>query len=236
MYTKDQYINWCKSLSKSVIIVDLHFYEKHYDLADGEVLKNSNNPTISEDNYYDYGCLLEVFTKIVELDYVNETPRFYRRPIKEQYQLNSNKKYIAIHTSSKGQERNWDIDKWEKLINILINHGFNVVELGSEHLNLQETLGYINKTGLGIQDIADIIANSECFIGIDSALAHIANALNVKGVVLLGKYRKWDRYIPYSGNYQKGVNSKIVYAAIGQTAKEINVEIVYNAVRELLKV
>jgi ADP-heptose:LPS heptosyltransferase len=241
IYNKEQYINWFSNLPKSVLIFNLHFQKFNSDWGP---LFSDAPVKINILNYYKEHNLLELFTKLGGIDYENKTPKFYRRPKSLQYKMDFGRKYIIIHALSRQNVRNWDNDKWQDLINKLVKLGFAVVESGSDRLGIKNIDWFVDRTGLNIQDTADILANCECFIGIDSGLAHLANALNVKGVVLLGKYTyksdgnteiSFEDYMPYSGNYQKGINCKIIRAPQGLPAEDISVEEVYNAVINLIE-
>jgi ADP-heptose:LPS heptosyltransferase len=42
----------------------------------------------------------------------------------------------------------------------------------------------------------EIIRHAVLFIGVDSGFAHVANALAIPSVLLLGRYRNFDSYLP----------------------------------------
>ncbi len=81
-------------------------------------------------------------------------------------------------------------------------------------------------------ETAELIKRSELFIGIDSGPAHFANATNTSGIILLGHHASFKKYMPYSGNYAKGINSKIIYE--DGPACNIKVSHVYKIVQEFL--
>ena len=235
VYSKEQYQIWHSNLSSSNMIINLHFHVRYYDIFDGDSVENSNLATITDTNYFDYGqSLLEIFSKVAGIEHLNVTPKFYRRPSENQYKLDIEGQYIAIHTVSKEECKDWTKDKWEELIKFLIQDGYKIVEVGSSSIGIKNIDGLINKIDLSIQDTADIIARASCLICVDSGLAHLANALNIKGIILQGKYKQWEKYSIFSGNYQKGINSKIIYAQKGFLVKDIPVAEVYNTVVKLV--
>jgi heptosyltransferase-3 len=59
--------------------------------------------------------------------------------------------------------------------------------------------------------MAEVIRRAALFVGIDSGPAHVANAVGTPGVILLGAYRDFGRYMPYSGAYQTGANATLVH-------------------------
>lgn len=233
MYDMEQWVKYRAGLSKTVKIVDLHFRKRQYIMAKGKVYTNQNDSAITEDNYYNMGgSLLEIMSKTAGLEGLNTSLVFHRRP--ERFIHSLHRPYVVFHAVSSTTERDWLKEKWIELINVLATMGFDGVEVGQEPTLPLDLPNYINKTNLlSVHDSADIIADAVCFIGIDSSMAHIANALNVPGIVLLGKYRTFERYMPYTGNYQKGIKSRIVYASAGKAAASISVTEVITAFKNI---
>jgi ADP-heptose:LPS heptosyltransferase len=84
---------------------------------------------------------------------------------------------------------------------------------------------------LTLTDIAHIIKKSFLFIGIDSSMAHFANAFDIPTVVLLGKYHNFDKYIPYSGVSGK---SNFLIISYPDIVANIPVSLVYENLIKLL--
>lgn len=94
----------------------------------------------------------------------------------------------------------------------MIKKDFYVVEVGLESRITVKHDKFKNCTNIhSIQVIAKIIQNAHLFIGVDSAFAHIANALGVYGILLFGKYKNFDFVQPYTGNYQKLSGVTFIY-------------------------
>lgn len=235
IYDMDQWMYYKAALPKSVKIVDLHFRERNYILAGGQLYINENDGQITSFNYYNMGgSLLEIMSKTAGLEAIKIAPIFYRRPAKFIHDVAN--PYIVFHAVAFEANRGWQQKKWIKLAHILARQGYKIVEVGLEPTLPLDLPNYINKTNLpSVHDSADIIADASCFIGIDSSMAHIANALNVPGIILLGKYRDFERYMPYSGNYQNGIRSRIIYAPPGEPASVIRVQEVVAAHKDLMQ-
>ena len=87
---------------------------------------------------------------------------------------------------------------------------------------------YIDMTSEhNIHNIARIIEDADAFIGIDSAFAHLANCLDVYGILIFGKYKYFDKPMMYTGNYANGKRSTIIFADGDQNADGVSVEQVY---------
>jgi heptosyltransferase III len=56
-----------------------------------------------------------------------------------------------------------------------------------------------------------VIRRAAVFVGVDSGPAHLANAVGTYGIILLGHYRAYTRYMPYSGAYGDGRNARVLH-------------------------
>ena len=63
---------------------------------------------------------------------------------------------------------------------------------------------------LTIDQTTAVLSRATLFIGIDSGPAHLANAVGVPAVILLGSYKGFAGYMPYSGGYADGTRADIV--------------------------
>jgi heptosyltransferase-3 len=52
---------------------------------------------------------------------------------------------------------------------------------------------------LSLCELAAVIRDAAGFIGVESGPAHFANAFRRPAVFLMGSYRQFDRYLPYTG-------------------------------------
>jgi heptosyltransferase-3 len=134
------------------------------------------------------------------------------------------KPYIVLHCYPKFNYKAWDLQRWIELVLALNSKGFSVALTGGsgneeeryiEHI--ATTTGATSFAGkLSIAQTADLIKSSALFVGVDSGIAHVAAALSVPTVVLLGPTNpikwgplpiNWDNPVsPWSliGNQQKG--------------------------------
>ena len=179
----------------------------HFDMKEcskyGLFLRN-NNTRYHIGNYVKHGSLLETFSATGNLPRLKEKPKL--RLDKENRFPELNVPYIVIQIESNEQSRTWMVEKWEELLNSFPEYKF--VEVG-----LKPSLSHISNCDssycgkLSIIDIAYIVNSCFAFIGIDSSLAHYANALDKNSIIMLGKYHDYDNYIPYA---KYGDNFKII--------------------------
>jgi ADP-heptose:LPS heptosyltransferase len=115
------------------------------------------------------------------------------------------KYYVVIHCSSNEESRDWKAERWEELLNFFIDIKIPVLEIGLHSViaaHPKNNHFYYDLTEIrSIQSIANIIRGASFFVGVDSAFAHLANALMIPGIVIIGRYRDFSLYMPYTGYY-----------------------------------
>jgi ADP-heptose:LPS heptosyltransferase len=83
-----------------------------------------------------------------------------------------------------------------------------------------------------LTEVAQTIKNAKLFIGIDSGPAHMANAVGTKGIMILGGYRAFNRYMPYSGAYSDGTGATLLMSE--SKAKNVGLQNVIDAIDKAL--
>ncbi len=191
------------------------------------------------ENYYEYGSLLEIFSKLANKPMKKEDwqPTIYipSETVSEIDNLNLPTKYICIHATSNELKREWAKDKWVELCNLIFkNQNIKIVQIGlKDNLKIQHP-NFIDFCGkLSLIQTAEVIKRSQLYIGIDSGPAHMANATKAKSIILLGKYRDIVNYMPFSGNFANGIDSKIIYNPKIK-CPEIEVEEVYENLQRFI--
>ena len=133
-------------------------------------------------------------------------------------------------------ERNWTTEKFSALAEHFVRNGFDVIEIGLlSVVNLQSPHFKSFCGRASLKAYAALIANAALFVGVDSGFAHIANALRVRGVIVLGAYRNFHNYLPYSGFYAKPFNCALVRANL-RPASEVPVGAVIAAADRFLDI
>jgi ADP-heptose:LPS heptosyltransferase len=200
--------------------------------------KPEGDANLDINNYYRYGSLLKVASMASGLpDLSHLAPRVYlpERVKPNVDRLGLSEKFIVLHTRSNEEQRNWSSEKWE-MLQKMIHQGLGIptVEIGLEPSIPDGLISHRNLCGhRGLVEIAEIIARATAFVGIDSGPAHFANAVGTPGVVLLGKYRSFDRYLPYTGGYADGTLAELVYAH--GPVSSLPVEHVYLALTKIIQ-
>jgi heptosyltransferase III len=203
-------------------------------------LQNENADTkgILIDNYFEFGNILGSFAQMGQLPVLNEIPSIYIPSTisKKIETLNLPKRIIVLHCHSNYSPKDWRIYHWEHLVKDLTeNFDFDVVEIGlNSTLNIRNKK-YHNLCGkFTLLETAEIIKRAEIFIGIDSGPAHIANAVGTFGILLFGKYRNFDTYMPYSGGYESKQNAKFIIAQ-GEPCSALEYDVVWKEIYSTIK-
>ena len=216
-------------------IIDLHIQGRVCRTCRIPLKKSKGNMEITLENYFDFGSILSAFGQSAGLPALDEQPKVYipQSVIRRVDICHLPDRFIVIHCSSNEACKDWLPSKWQDLAERTIdNWQLSVVEVGLvPALNNITSPKYIDLCGkLSILETAEVIRRSRLFIGVDSGPAQLANAVGTFGIVLLGHYRAFRRYMPYSGNYTNGSKAELIHED-GQVAN-ITVERVYQAVEK----
>jgi len=68
---------------------------------------------------------------------------------------------------------------------------------------------------VSLLEMAEVIRRATLFVGVESGPAHIANAVGTHGIVMIGPYRGFGQYVPYSGDYGTGANATMLREPTG---------------------
>lgn len=206
-------------------------------------LTMSDNIEVNSINYYFYGSLIEAFCLSAGIPKLCQQPLLYFSPsTKEKVnKLNLPKRFIAVNRFSKGATRSLDIKKWDIILNYVVNnYGYKIIEVGGDDIKILpkaniNTQYYLDLRGkLSILEAAEVIKKAEYFIGVDSAPAHLANAVKTKGVIACGIWMgRFKKYVPFSGFFRD--NRNIRYARnLHGPVKDLSPNKVIEAIESLI--
>lgn len=120
------------------------------------------------------------------------------------------KKYILISLGSSNSYRNWSLDKFTQLLNI-VPSAYTLVFIGGQHeqklvAKIKDNLtkhSLIDLTGkTNLLELVPIILQSELLIGNESALVHLATLLDINTLSFMGGGYA-NRYLPYPNKFIK---------------------------------
>jgi len=219
-------------------VVDLHLRGRQCPLCWVPLQKQEGDPGLNINNYYNFGSLLQASAQSAGLGALEDSrPRLYlpAAAVEAVDRLNLPEEFIVFHARANESERDWDDEKWAALLE-LVRQDLKVatVEIGLSAVAPSASPGYRNLCGrTGLLELGEVIRRASVFVGLDSGPAHLGNAAGTPGVILLGRYRSFRRYLPYSGGYGDGTLAKLIYAD-GLTAS-LSVGEVYAVVADFWK-
>lgn len=173
---------------------------------------DASGVSVNTDNYYNHGPLLHAFTRNHSFELVDEFPELL---IPQETRLfvqgmGLPEKYVAVHAESVEGARNWTEEGWRALLEECSSR-IPVVLVGKGKAPRFPKNGIIDYRGrLDILSTAEVVRRASLFVGIDSGPAHLANAVRAQALIILGRYRVFDRYCPYTGFFTEGRGATIL--------------------------
>ena len=217
------------------LVVDLHVNYRICSHCQIPLVKQHGHPFVSAYEWLDYGPLLTAFSIGAGLPPLAAQPKVY---IKDKHRaavdaLGLPSSFCVIHRSSNSDVKDWQEEKWRALAAFIRNElGLAIVEIGAgkDLLPLDaDTISLINKCS--VLETAEAIRRAVLFVGVDSGPAHLANAVQKPGVVLLGRHVQFQKYSPFTGLYASDAPQvKIVRNLVGAVS-DIGLDDVRSAVR-----
>jgi heptosyltransferase-3 len=189
-------------------------------------------------NYYRFGNIITIHCLSAGIPPVPGAPVLSPPPgvVARVDRLGLPSRFVAIHCISSDGLRDWPAACWQRLVAAITSDlDIDVIELGLRPLVIEHNGDRTrNLCGqLSIMETAEVIRRATLFIGIDSGLAHMANAVSTPGVLLFGPYLGLDDYMPYSGGYQDGGTADLLRAP--GAVENLPVETVLTAVARRLQ-
>ncbi|MCL4538604.1 MAG: glycoside hydrolase family 99-like domain-containing protein [Bacteroidetes bacterium] len=219
-------------------VVDLHIDKRVCPICNVPLQKEDTGFVVNGENYFDVGTLLGAFSKGAGFPALVDQPRVYipSTVVDRVNQVALPSEFLVVHATSNELVKDWDPVSWQKLVSFLYDEtGIPVVEVGSHSAIAGEDNRVTDLCGkLSLLETAEVIRRAALFVGVDSGPAHLANAVGTRGIVLLGHYRNFRHYLPFSGSYADGTNADLVYNDEGPV-EGIPVEKVVNVVRTALE-
>jgi len=216
-------------------VIDLHFTDRYCSLCRRPLKKAKNKSEINLTNYFHYGSLLSAISQSAGLPALDEGPKVYipQSVVKKIDTLDLPAEFIAINCTSNADEKDWPKEKWTSLLR-KIKEGYSipVFEIGLKTL-IDQSAGICKSLcgELSILESTEVIRRAKLFIGIDSGPTHLANAVGTPGVILMGSYLGFAKYLPFSGSYGNNESAEIVYT--DGPVDHISVDKVMDAVNKI---
>lgn len=220
-------------------VVDLHPNYRMCSHCRVPLIKTQGNPFVSIHDFLDYGTLLEAFSIGAGLPKLSAAPQVYLRPEHAAAvdALGLPADYCVIHRQSTSSEKDWSLADWRAVADrIARDLRIPIVEIGASAQAAPSPLAdlaidLVNRTSL--LATAEVIRRARFFVGVDSAPAHLANAVRTPGVVLLGRLGVFRSYMPFNGYYAGDVPEVKLVRNLAGPVRDIPVADVMAAIRQV---
>jgi ADP-heptose:LPS heptosyltransferase len=188
--------------------------------------------------------------KIINLKIQNKNPKLFLTTKEKNNakklieKLDKKKKVIGIHPGVSDNKRQWPLEKFRKLINLL-KEDYNILLLDNSKKRAQivknNFLIFDLSGKLNIRQFFAIIKEIDLLIGLESLSVHVAAAVGTKSVTIFSSTTNPKVMGPYS-NKTRLIYKKIkcvccnnYYCPNNDGVKKITVEEVYQVVKKQLK-
>jgi ADP-heptose:LPS heptosyltransferase/SAM-dependent methyltransferase/tetratricopeptide (TPR) repeat protein len=222
-------------------VVDLHVHRRVCTLWGTVLEKSEGDSRVDVERYFQFGGILEAFCRGAGLPPLSDGPEIHipAEAVRSVEALLDGTPFLVIHARSNETCKDWDTAKWLALLGRALKHWKGrVIEVGLEpvcgEFSSTHPERYLDLCGkLSILETAEVIRRAKAFIGVDSGPAHIANATGTWGIVLLGEYRIFRTYNPFSGAYADGRNAVLLRPQHGP-ARNLSVDEVWQVLSRRL--
>lgn len=199
------------------VVWDMHISERPCPRCQVFFQKPGPPGKVTSDTYYGLGNLLEAQCISAGVEKLRDGPVVHSSStiVRSVDALALPARFIVIHTKSNEDSRDWTDVKWADLIEHLgASFDGSIIEIGTVPHMIKADAGRQRSLSgkLTIHETAEVIRRAKLFVGIDSGPAHLANAVGTHGVILLGRYRKFASYMPYSGLYATEAGATLLRA------------------------
>ena len=210
--------------------IDLHVNRKPTELKDFLYHNRSGDPAIDANSYAKHGNLLQILSKAAGLEPRSGTPRLYhpQAAVAAVDRLELPDHFIAVHTTSNVDRKDWPAEKWTTLAEYVLEHyDTHVVEIGLTQTITTDHSRFISLCGkVALAQSAEIVRRAAFFIGVDSGPAHMANAWQRPALLLFGDYPT-DTFNPFDGYYAEHADAVILRSPV--LLRELSVDAVATA-------
>lgn len=218
-------------------VIDLHVNYRVCGHCRIPLIKKTGNPFVNAHEWFDHGALLEAFSQGAGLPKLTAQPLLYldQKHAAAVDRLGLPEKFCVFHRESNEDTKDWKPEKWRKLAEWVRDElGLPIIEIGVSKSDAASPLAslatnLLNKTSL--LETAEILRRAQFFVAIDSGPAHMANALGVPSIILLGRYKVFSRYTPFTGFFASASPAVRVVQNLGGPAAALSVDEIIEATK-----
>lgn len=165
---------------------------------------NPNAAGVNAKNYYDYGTLADIYSLIGTGAPAQKTPLVYGDQsfdilgfLKKNFEEPENP-LLIIHPVSDDAARSWPAISCQTLADWLLdNTRFNIIEFGLTPALQKNNRTHLICRSLTLGQQAALMRKASVFVGVDSSFSHLANAMCVKCIFLIGTFNQFTNHLPW---------------------------------------
>lgn len=169
----------------------------------GMTVHNKNGAGIDMHNYLDFGSLTDVFSLIGCGEKASHKVQIYADPDFDAKRFlstffgASDRPILAFHSVSEESRKTWSNEQSQAFADwVLTNTKCNIIEFGLTPVLRAHCRIFQPKSSLTLGRQVALMAQTRIFIGVDSGFSHIANALNIRCLLLIGQLAPFADYLP----------------------------------------
>lgn len=158
------------------------------------------------------------------------------------------KGYVFIQMSTGGKNRQWPLEHWKKIIEMVISSGYHVVcaDMDKEKVsNIDPGSPAFHTMNVSLIEYAELVRTAIAVVSVDTFTGHIAACFDIPTVSIYSGANFWDEWRPFNKNveyfqdiscpeYPCG-NHDCVYGFYSPCMKRISPEDVFGAFEKLTK-
>jgi ADP-heptose:LPS heptosyltransferase len=158
------------------------------------------------------------------------------------------KGYVFIQMSTGGKNREWPLDYWKKLVEIMISAGYHVVcaDLDKEKVSsVNPGSAAFHMMNISLIEYAELVRNAQVVVSVDTFCGHVAACFEIPTIALYSGANFWAEWRPFNKNveyfqdiscseYPCG-NHDCIYGFYSPCMKKFGPEEVFAAFEKLIK-
>lgn len=178
----------------------------------GFEVRNPGVGDLSRDTYYLHGGLVHAFSRIVLGRVVSRRPTLRRTSggLTEGGGRPTADRYAVVCLESKEVERSLSARASAALLDVLRDTGMELRVVGMDPMT---SVDVRVRRFDSFERLAEEVQGASLFVGVDSGLAHVANAYQIGAVLLLGRFRGFAHYFPHGGPWEQGDGVRALHFA-----------------------
>jgi len=142
------------------------------------------------------------------------------------------KNYIIIHIGTGSKKREWELNNWINLVDLLINNGQNLVFTGKGERERKQIEKIINNQCINLCDklnwpeLNTVVKNANIVVGVESMIGHLSSNLDTYSVNIYDNKKNINRWKP--------LGNKSIVITDSNGVNSISVNKVFDCIQKLI--